>query len=110
MGRSRAALLVTAQKLHSQGDALVPLPRQDADISAVEGGLKDVLFVNVVVAVAWEDLDRERHPIKITILSYIFRKHFNCEGFIDVVWCTQSAYRILIKSSVNIIGSRCVDE
>lgn len=49
-------LLVTAQKLNSQGDALVPLPRQDADISAVERRLKDVLFVNVVVAVAWEDL------------------------------------------------------
>lgn len=52
-------LLVAAQKLHSQGDALVPLPRQDADVSAVERGLKDVLFVNVVVAVALEDLDRE---------------------------------------------------
>lgn len=52
----RAALLITAQKLHSQGDALVPLPGKDADISAIEGWFKDVLFVNVVVAVSWEDL------------------------------------------------------
>lgn len=34
----------------------MPLPRQDADISSVERGLEDVLFVNVVVAVAWKDL------------------------------------------------------
>lgn len=57
-------LLVTAQELHSQGDALVPLPRQNADISGVKRRLKDVLFVDVVVAVAWEDLDREQQPIK----------------------------------------------
>lgn len=30
-----ATLLVTAQKLHSQGDVVMPLPRQDADISGV---------------------------------------------------------------------------
>lgn len=55
-----ATLLVTAQKLHSQGDVVMPLPRQDADISGVEGRLKDVLFVNVVVAVAWENLKRRK--------------------------------------------------
>lgn len=44
-------LLVTAQELHSQGYALVPLPWQDADVSAIEWWLKDVLFVNIVVAV-----------------------------------------------------------
>lgn len=53
-------LLVTAQKLHSQGDVVMPLPRQDADISGVERRLKDVLFVNVVVAVAWENLKRRK--------------------------------------------------
>lgn len=63
-GGSRTSLLVTAEKLDSQGDALVPLPRQDANISAVERRLKDVLFVNVVVTVAWEDLDREQQQIK----------------------------------------------
>jgi len=57
------ALLITAQKLHSQGDALVPLPRQDTDISAVERRLKDVLFVNIVVAVTREDLEREKKSI-----------------------------------------------
>lgn len=55
-----ATLLVTAQKLHSQGDVVMPLPRQDADISGVERRLKDVLFVNVVVAVAWENLKRRK--------------------------------------------------
>ena len=59
-------LLFTAQELHPQGDALVPVPRQDADVSGVERGLEDVLFVNVVVAVAWEDLDREKQPMKMT--------------------------------------------
>lgn len=59
-------LLVTAKELHAQGDALVPLPRQDADISPIERWLKDVLFVNVVVAVTWKDLDTEQQPIKST--------------------------------------------
>lgn len=55
-----ATLLVTAQKLHSQGDVVMPLPRQDADVLGVERRLKDVLFVNVVVAVAWENLKRRK--------------------------------------------------
>lgn len=42
----------------------MPLPWQDADVTAVEWRLKDVLFVNIVVAVAWEDLDREKQQIK----------------------------------------------
>ena len=50
-GRYRAALLITAQQLHSQGDALVPLPWQNANVSGVERRLKDVLFVNVVVTI-----------------------------------------------------------
>lgn len=58
-GGSGTALLITAEKLDSQGDALMPLPWQDADVSAIERRLKDVLFVNIVVAVAWEDLDRQ---------------------------------------------------
>lgn len=53
-------LLVTAQQLHPKGDALVPLPRQDADVAAVERRLKDVLLVNVVVAVASKDLGRQK--------------------------------------------------
>lgn len=55
-------LLITPQKFHSKGDALVPLPRQEADISAVERGLEEVLLVNVVVAVTWEDLDKGQTP------------------------------------------------
>lgn len=55
-------LLIAAQKFHSKGDVLVPLPRQEAHVSAVERRLEDVLLVNVVVTVAWEDLDRGRNP------------------------------------------------
>lgn len=51
-----AELLVAAEELHPQGDALVPLPRQDADVASVERRLEDVLPVNVVVAVSWKDL------------------------------------------------------
>lgn len=49
-------LLVTAQKLHTKGDPLVPFPRQDAHVSAVERRLEDVLLVNVVVTVTRKDL------------------------------------------------------
>lgn len=59
-------LLITAQELHPKGDALVPLPRQEADVSAVERRLEDVLLVDVVVAVAREDLERRRKPTQIT--------------------------------------------
>lgn len=52
-----AGLLVTAQQLHSQGDAPVPSPRQDADESGVERRLEQVLLVDIVVAVAREDLE-----------------------------------------------------
>lgn len=70
VGRSRVVLLVTAKKLDSQGDAIVPLPRQDANVAAVERGIKDVVFVNVVVAVAWKDLDREQQPVNATQISH----------------------------------------
>lgn len=50
-------LLIAAQQLHSQGDALVPRPRQDADQSGIEGRLEHILFVDVVVAVTREDLE-----------------------------------------------------
>lgn len=72
--RSREVLLVTAQQLHSQGDALVPVPWQDAHISAVERRLKDVVFVNVVVAVTWKDLETEQRPIKTIQVPF---KKFN---------------------------------
>lgn len=60
----RVVLLVTAQELHPHGDALVPLPGKDADEPAVDRRLEDVLFVNVVVAVARENLRRRQKPIR----------------------------------------------
>lgn len=82
------ALLITTQKLHAQSDALVPLPRQDAHVSAVERRLKNVLFVNIVVRVTGEDLHRRRRGnvlfiIKFKIILYfenvlIKLNSFNC--------------------------------
>lgn len=63
--RRGAVLLITAQKLNSQGDALLPLPRQDTDKAGVERRLKDVVFVDVVIAVAWKDLERGQQPIRV---------------------------------------------
>lgn len=63
--RGRAApsffpcLLIAAQQLHAQGDAVVPGHGQDADIAGVEGHVKHVLLVGVVVTVALEDLEEE---------------------------------------------------
>lgn len=82
-GGSGTTLLVTAKKLHSQGDALVPLPRQDADEAGVERRLEDILFVNVVVAVAGEDLsrrerrhlDEEKHLILDFLIFLSLRLH-----------------------------------
>ena len=53
-------LLVAAQQFHSQRDALMPRPWQDADESGIEGWLKYVLLVDIVVTVAGEDLQVER--------------------------------------------------
>ncbi len=58
-------LLIAAQQLHSQGNAFMPRPRQDADESGVEGGLEHVLFVHVVVAVTRENLQVKQKEIKI---------------------------------------------
>lgn len=58
-------LLIAAQQLHSQGNAFMPRPRQDADESCVEGGLQHVLFVHVVVAVARENLQVKQKKIKM---------------------------------------------
>lgn len=54
--RERRVLLFAAQQLHSQGDAFMPRPRQDADESCIEWGLEHVIFVHVVVTVARENL------------------------------------------------------
>lgn len=51
-------LFITAQQLHAQRDAPVPLPREDADVSSVDGRIKDVLLVDVIVAVSWKNLTK----------------------------------------------------
>lgn len=62
--RRRVELLIAAEELDSQSDAFVPLPWQDAHVSAVQRRLEDVLLVNIVVAVPQEDLEREEQPIR----------------------------------------------
>lgn len=53
-------LVVAAQQLHAQSDALVPLPGENAHVPGVERGLDDVLLVGVVVDVALEKLQRNK--------------------------------------------------
>lgn len=57
LGGTWAGLLVASQQLHSQGDAPVPRPRQDADESGIKRRLEQVLLVDIVIAVAGEDLE-----------------------------------------------------
>lgn len=54
-------LEVTAQQLHAQGDALVPLPGHNAQVAGVEWRLKQVLLMHVVVNVALENLSGNTH-------------------------------------------------
>lgn len=49
-------LLIASQKFHSQCDAVVPSLREDADKAGVEGHIKHVLLVRIVVMVALEYL------------------------------------------------------
>lgn len=58
-------LILAAQQLHSQCDALMPLPREHADKSGIERRVKYVLFVHIVITVAREDLQVERRKILI---------------------------------------------
>lgn len=47
---------LTAQQLHTQGDAVMPGHRQDAHEASQEGCLEHVLLVGIIVHVAKEDL------------------------------------------------------
>lgn len=73
-------LLVTAQQLHPKGDALVPLPGQDADVAAVERRLEDVLLVNVVVAVASKDLGRQKQLQQSFKVVLVVKQDWNFTG------------------------------
>lgn len=53
-------LFVTAQQLHAQSDAAVPLPREDADVASVDRRIKDVLLVDVIVAISWKNLTMKK--------------------------------------------------
>lgn len=53
-------LLIAAQQLHAQGNAVVPGHGQDADEAGVEGHVEHILLVRVVVTVTMEDLGRAR--------------------------------------------------
>lgn len=56
--RRAPLLIVAAQQLHAQSDALVPLPGHHADVPGVERRLEEVLLVGVVVHVALEELQK----------------------------------------------------
>lgn len=57
-------LIIAAQELHAQRDAVVPGHRQDAHKAGVEGRVEHVLLVQAVVTVPVEDLWRRREPLK----------------------------------------------
>lgn len=49
-------LVITAQQLHTQCDALMPLPGNDSNIAAVKWRLKYIPLMGVVVSVALKKL------------------------------------------------------
>lgn len=55
-----AELFITAQQLHAQRDAPMPLPREDANISGVDRRIEDVLLVDVIVAVSRKNLKEKK--------------------------------------------------
>lgn len=57
-------LVIAAQQLHAQSDALVPLPGDDSDVPGVERRLEQILLVGVVVDVTWEKLQRDECTVK----------------------------------------------
>lgn len=55
-----SGLPLTAQQLHTRGDAVLPSYGQDTHKVSQEGHLKHILVVGIIVQVAWEDLEAER--------------------------------------------------
>lgn len=53
-------LIVAAEQLHAQSDALVPLPGDDPDVASVERRLKHILLVGVVVDVSLKKLKEKK--------------------------------------------------
>lgn len=51
-----AELFIAAQQFHTQGDASMPLPREDTKVSSVDWRIKDVLLVDIVIAVSRKNL------------------------------------------------------
>ena len=68
-GAEGRPLLVTAQQLYADGDALVPLPGQEAHEAGVKWRVEHVLLVRVVVDVALEYLwqQNKMNQWKITL-------------------------------------------
>lgn len=59
-----AELFIAAQQFHTQCDAPMPLPREDAKVSSVDWRIKDVLLVDVVIAVSRKNLKGKKNLIK----------------------------------------------
>ncbi len=65
-------LVITAQQLHAQSDALVPLPGDDSDVSSIERRLKQILLMGVVVDVSLEKLQTNAQvAVKVKYFFYL---------------------------------------
>lgn len=62
-------LVIAAQQLHAQSDALVPLPGDDSDVPGVERRLEQILLVGVVVDVTLEKLQRNERTVQHVLFS-----------------------------------------
>lgn len=70
-----AELFIAAQQFHTQRDAPMPLPREDAKVSSVDWRIKDVLLVNIVIAVPRKNLigkKKVNHMICSDVSSIFF--------------------------------------
>lgn len=64
-----AELFIAAQQFHTQRDAPMPLPREDAKVSSVDWRIKDVLLVDIVIAVSRKNLKRKKKKVNHMICS-----------------------------------------
>lgn len=62
-------LVIAAQQLHAQSDALVPLPGDDSDVPGVERRLEQILLVGVVVDVTLEKLQRNERTVQHVLFN-----------------------------------------
>lgn len=64
-----AELFIAAQQFHTQRDAPMPLPREDTEVSSIDWRIKDVLLVDVVIAVSRKNLKGKKKKVNQMICT-----------------------------------------